>query len=30
MENAVEPLLLSMQQRMEEIVYKIHSEDFSK
>ncbi|CAB3988381.1 Conserved oligomeric Golgi complex subunit 5 [Paramuricea clavata] len=28
-ENAVEPLLLSMQKRMEEIVYKIHSEDFS-
>ena len=30
MENAVEPLLLSIQTRMEEIVRKIHSEDFSR
>lgn len=30
MENAVEPLLLSVQTRMEEIVHKIHSEDFSR
>ena len=29
MENTVEPLLLSIQTRMEEIVRKIHSEDFS-